>query len=149
VTEPTEQLAKLEGVRLKWILRFWDRPRSGIAEFGGRLCYFDAGPYEEEMAGRFLLYPLNEAEAAIEREAQDLFESWVGTHWTIDTDGRRIPGELKPRAGWSNYYDSPLSGSAIDLHGQPREPRKIDLTGRDPVGWFDVPRWLLDLRADD
>lgn len=100
--EPSvDPLPHLEGVTVVFVSRYHDQPLAGLAAYRGLVHWFSV-PYGEGVA---VLYPLSDEERAFEEEGRRLFETSVGTHWSLDpTSGRR--GTVLPRSGWDAFYGS-------------------------------------------
>jgi hypothetical protein len=71
-----------EWERVHTVKEFWDRPRRGFADYGGRphtySCLFDERA--DDWSGIYLLSPVSEMQLAIAKEHYEIFERWLAAH---------------------------------------------------------------------
>jgi len=102
---------------VKWLYHtsFYDGPISGMCRVNGEELWFQI--FEEcnitdadnnPVCGfyrRYLLYRLTPESSAEEQRRHAIFEEYVGTHCTYDSEGKRNLSGLKPEWMWKEFYD--------------------------------------------
>lgn len=113
-------------VRWYFTADFYDGPISGLALFREQLYRFCCFPEDIPHQHVYVLHELTPEELTEELGIKAKFEAFVGTHWSFDKDGKRVPRILRPSELWHNFYDE----KKLDRVFDPRD--------RPVVAWFDV-----------
>ena len=81
--------------------------------------------HSDDAIRHYLVVALTEAQRQETLRRKDLFERYVGTHWTYDeAEQRPRDHPVKPRESWELF-----SGDAANR-------AEIDLSANEVVGWF-------------
>jgi hypothetical protein len=117
-------------LRLLWHADFWDGPRSGMLDYRGEQCWFQAVAESEEDGStwyrRFIVLRLSHEQHAEECRWHELFQAKVGVHTDYDEhEMRPAVGSLWPPERWHEFYDA---------YKQRTPP---DFSANEVLGWFE------------
>jgi len=113
-------------VRWHFFANYYDGPISGLAFFRDRLHRFCCFPEDIPEYRVYVLHELAPEELTEELRIKAKFEKFVGTHWSFDREGKRLPRAVRPTESWKSFYD------------EEKSDRKVDPGDRPVVAWFDV-----------
>jgi hypothetical protein len=107
-------MRELTDVRILWDSDWHDGPVSGLAEYEGQQCWFQADWDDalDEWAypRKLILYALNPVELEVAWAIHRQFESQVSTRHCHHDDAP--PATLQPQSGWLEFYDAYPPGIA-------------------------------------
>ena len=106
-------------VRWHFFSNFYDGPISGLAFFRERLYRFCCFPEDISEQRVYVLHELTPEELTEELRLKEKFEKFVGTHWSFDQEGKRMPRVLHPEESWKRYYDEEKSSHNVDPRDRP------------------------------
>jgi len=122
---------RMQDVRIKYVVDYWDGPLSGVAEIDGKKLYFDVvdedftrrrrwilfGDYVFTRIRQFCFYDLPPAFWAEEDERHRDFLMFVGGHCDYDKHGKPS-GTVKPSHLHDSFYRKWGSGERLELDKQ-------------------------------
>jgi hypothetical protein len=112
-------------VRFHFIANYYDGPISGLAFFRGRIHRFCCFPKDIPDQHVYVLHELTPEELTEELRIKVKFETLVGTHWSFDAEGKRLPHALRSEESRQRFYD------------EEKPPVEVDPRDRAVVAWFD------------
>lgn len=128
-----------EEVIIRWSLRWYDGPLSGVAAYQNQFCLFEdryndtfrqrideVGQAWNDWYKPFVLMELLPEQQGVLTKQNELLRATVGNYWDYDESGNRLPAHLR-------FFHSKETHLRYDIQKQP----EISFASNYVIGWFE------------